>query len=437
MSLVTFLRSNKCSIIANFIEQEAIEDQLQDFVIPGGEFSLFIPLDGVLEFMSKSLQIPLEKMINLVEFQDIIFNHFINKTTFAKYIHSINGNSFDFNGKYLDDNENFTIAKNTKISGNIKFTVNIVRGILCTHEQLMMLIESYKASNINFNILDFGAILTIVKNLKPVDILNLCKVNKQLKSVCNRDDLFGALLNKHYHRFLHLRSDFATNKALYEYLTKILTKKRFDKIAGKANANSDLDQYGYNTPLDFYMLLYETGGDHEFGVIDINEHIFVNGEYNKILIENNLFEYLFYGDLDSYKEGEIGRVRSLLNDIKDDKFHEEITELWDNAKVLAGQYWRDIIPYETVGEFIKSFSTTFEDRFQTYITEHTPANARKAIYDYEHGRYFPEDDEDNNKDFSNYFYDNDQIEFLQILHSAIRHNTLKIYDSLDFDFIFN
>ena len=191
----------------------------------------------------------------------------------------------------------------------------------------------------------------------------------------------------------------------------ILTKERFEDILKKPEIATRLRDYYNENFSDLYDILYNMDSDHNFGVITVLR----NDEYSA-------FKSIFgETELSSYKYGEIGINRSFINDLKRGMFREIIEDYWENF--VQNEY--PSIKYNTVDEYINSL-ITFEKKYQDYIIENTSENVRKEIKEYQI---------DMADDIESALYDDEQIEFLQILHDGIKKSQLSIFDPVDCDFI--
>ena len=231
-------------------------------------------------------------------------------------------------------------------------------------------------------------------NLDINDIFNLIKTNKRLNNLF--DERFWKIkVNRDYPNFINRQNSY---KDQYVLLTKILKKNIFEDILERPSILNNNDMNGYpdiymNEFLDLYDLLYNQISKSNSGVIKYRE----NDEISK---EFAIIRQLI--DFDSYKYNDIGRMRDFLNDTG---FHEQMLHHLD---------W---FP----GVSKKRFSTlkTFEYRLQTHIINNTSDHVKFEIY---------------LKD-NKLKYNDNEIEFLQILHDGIKSRKLSIFDSVDYDLL--
>lgn len=76
MDLISILRENDANILASFYSENNVEDQVRNFLNNDEKFVLFFPTDEAMIFMSQQLNIPIEDLLQLGEFKNILFNHF-------------------------------------------------------------------------------------------------------------------------------------------------------------------------------------------------------------------------------------------------------------------------------------------------------------------------------------------------------------------------
>lgn len=251
-------------------------------------------------------------------------------------------------------------------------------------------------------------------------IINFCKTSKRVNEKICKNELFWKLkVDRDFLGFTNRQNSY---KEQYVFLTKILTKERFEEILKKPDIASDLLGVEQDNALDLYDLLYKTEGDHNWGVI--RYHLDYNEIVPDIYFEFNALHFLIteIREFESIKEGKIGRIGDLLREIKENKHHDIIEENWDDI-IEENQE----LKYPTFEEYIESLKT-FERRFQDYIVKNTPEDVRKQIKQYQSNI---------GDNIDEALYDDEQIEFLQILHDGIRSGKLNIFDPVDYDFLMN
>jgi hypothetical protein len=297
----------------------------------------------------------------------------------------------------------------------------------------------------------------IALELDLPDLLNFCGSNKYLKNTVCNDTFWTMKLDREFPGlwrnlsvFNNVSTDFASlkdkpKKDLYLFLKRILTKELFEKILDKPEIASENTGYSFDPFLDLYDLLYNTGGDHEYGWINYNQNwrrIFATAgkqtgnwdedKYKPEILKE--FDVLFDALTDifiSYREGEIGRKRKFLQDIfyavvKQQKDRQYGNLTYDEFIQKLIQFYNELENKMTFDEYIEKFNT-IENKLQRYIVENTPQDIREEI------REIQDDNEDAISKEG--IYTNDELEFLQILHDAIRIGKLSIFDPVNYNYI--
>ncbi len=266
------------------------------------------------------------------------------------------------------------------------------------------------------NNLNRDELISLAVELDLPSLLNFCKMNKRTNDkICNNEIFWKTKLNKDFPNFVNRQNSY---KKQYLFLNKILTRKRFEDILKKPSIASELMGFDNEIFLDLYDLLYNMDSEHNFGVIRINFDRY-DDEGEDISLPEIVNEYYVLESIlseNDYKEGEIGRRRSLINEIKEGNFHDILAEKWEENDFMQQKY-------KTVNDYINSIST-LESRYQEFINEKNFNDVRKDIKKYQSN--IADDIEDA-------LYDEDQIEFLQILHDAIKSRKLSIFDPINYD----
>jgi hypothetical protein len=276
--------------------------------------------------------------------------------------------------------------------------------------------------NITLEKLPRDPLLLIAMQMDLPTLDTFCKAGKRIYNKIYNNEIFwknkltqdfpGFI--KHSVRLNELTNLQLSNREQYYFLTRILTKKRFEKIIDKPNIASEILGVTQDVALDLYDLLYDRDADHGWGVITISSL-----ENGPMMQEYYALGYLLNETFDTYREGDMGRIRSFLTELSHGKFHEEIESSW-------GSLIEDFdIPYSTSVEYISSL-LTFEKRFQSYIIENTPEDVREEIKRYQC---------DIGDNLESALYNGKDIAFLQILHDGIRSKKLNLFDPIDYDFL--
>lgn len=258
---------------------------------------------------------------------------------------------------------------------------------------------------------------TTVKNLPPdlismiyefaedEELAKLCMLNKDFSTkICNSSFWIKKIIN----RFGLTPEEIIKNKgnntawAYYDHLKKleILSEQRFKDILAKPSIATDLIGGEQYDAVDLYDLLYNTGGDHDWGVIRYRHNYNKNDPIIKEFLEFSEFK-------DAIDEDNIKTRRALLEEIKNGEYR---------VKKL----------YKTFDEWIHSLST-LESRLQDYIIKNTKEDVKAEIKKYQSNI--------GDEDLKPALYDDAQIEALQILHEAIRNKKLSIFDPVDYESI--
>lgn len=246
-------------------------------------------------------------------------------------------------------------------------------------------------------------------------IINFCKSSKKVnEKICHNERFWRVKVNKDFPGFINRQETF---REQYVFLTKILTRERFEQMLEKPKIFSKYYTGFLQFPLDLFDLLYNKISSDYWGVIDYEI------DYsNQTLREFDVIYEILLVEHDDYKEFKLARVQSFLNE-------KDYLDLVDWNFIEEG--FPQVAHNNTYENFVSSLKT-FEKRFQQYIIEHTFEDVRKEIEDYQEKKLTI-----SGKVFLDALYDDEEIEFLQILHDAIRSKKLDIFDPLDYDLIMN
>lgn len=263
--------------------------------------------------------------------------------------------------------------------------------------------------------LNKDVLLLLAMQMDLPTLNNFCRTSKRInEKVCNNDIFWRNKLEKDFPGFIkhpHIvegKYKRFTDKEEYIFLTNILTSKRFEEILKKPDIASDILGIGQNSALDLYDLLYNQFTDRDWGVINIK------------VIENFIeFEILLNEAFDTYLEGQIGRTRSFLNEIKQGKFQKEIEEYVNETNQFRNDQY-------STKDYI-TFLLGLESDFQNYIRQNTSDDVRQEIKRYQ--------DNLGDEKLDVALYDDKEIEFLQILHDGIKTGKLSLFDPVDYDFL--
>jgi hypothetical protein len=269
--------------------------------------------------------------------------------------------------------------------------------------------------------LDNLALYNILLQSEPKDIKSLCRTSKKISKLCSNDIIFKNLLEAHFPKTVKRKN---TYKEQYFHMVNILTEDNFNSIKSKPDVANE-SGFRIDDILDIYDLLYSTGGDHDWGVINLSplteEIPFIFKEfYSLYFTMDEVFSY--------YREREIGRTRYFLNDVRDGKItiDEEDWNVIVSEEENRGEENISHI-YKNKENYTKSLHT-LEERLQNE-TKSLPSDVKEQIKKYQSNI----GDEDN-KDA---LYNEQEIEFLQILYDAVQNDIIGIFEPFDFYILIN
>lgn len=256
-------------------------------------------------------------------------------------------------------------------------------------------------------------LVLLAMELDYFTILKFCSASKKINMyVYKNNDFWRNKLAKDFPNFKNREN--RNDREQYAFLNRILTRERFAKILGKPDIATEKLGIGIEDITDVYDLLYNEYSDHSWGVIiwkkDYFEMLSINPNYEmpkdlEYIMEDQDF---LLGKSESHKEGQIGRMRDFLNKVK----YEDIEEENDGFRSFN----------------FNSLITT-EKRLQKYIINNTNDDVREEIKRFQSssiGDYMDES-----------LYNDEEIEFLQILHDGIKSEKLSIFDPADYDLLMN
>ena len=358
----------------------------------------------------------------------------------------VNGEKFSFDIKTFSLQKIRALDVTDEENNN---TIIILNGFPLTAEQddALKARAAYLNQTISlFKRLDMVALSELMKRMEPNDVLSVCMVDHDLNKKCNNETLMTALLKKHFNRFLNSRKPGMSDRQFYDYLTRILTRSRFNRIMRSSGLASKWQGYSFDKPKDLYDLLYDAHREHSWGVIDTNDNfktLYLSKSDEYYAYEQNEFiQNLLRSELTEFEEGKNGRVRLFLEALKRGEEHDFISsELWtDEREFVQLETGESITAQRFFGEkfgsaenFIKSLYTTFEQNFQRFVSETTDEDIREVIVKRQEEIIDYESSYGDQVSPEEYTYDEDDREFLQILHTAIKNNTLRIFDPVDYD----
>ena len=249
-------------------------------------------------------------------------------------------------------------------------------------------------------------LILIGLNLSINDIFNLSETNKKLNKVF--DERFWKLkVDRDYPNFINRQETF---KDQYIFLTETLTNRNFEIMIEKPYILNRIINQSH--PIyNLFDLLY-WGSIH------------VNGTDKKEAIEYRFTKAILNDDLYHYRSKELDRFKSFLSgkpysDVPT-YVYEQIIEYWD--VIVDSSKW---IWHHDVNDYIKSLKD-FEYRFQQFVIENTGNDVRRDIKETQKKWY---------DDLDEAVYDDEEVEFLQILHDGVKSKKLDIFDPIDFDLI--
>ena len=249
-------------------------------------------------------------------------------------------------------------------------------------------------------------LILIGLNLSIDDIFALSAVNKKLNKLF--DERFWKLkVDRDYPNFINRQETF---KDQYIFLREILTNRNFEIMIEKPYILNRITNQSHSI-YNLFDLLY-------WGSIQ------VSGIDKKEAIEYRFTKAILNDDLYHYRSKELDRFKSFLsgklNTDTNIPSYEVIIEYWD--VILDNSTW---IFHRDVNDYIKSLKD-FEYRFQQFVIENTGNDVRRDIKEIQK-KWFDDLDEA--------VYDDEKVEFLQILHDGIKNKKLDIFDPIDFDLI--
>ena len=284
--------------------------------------------------------------------------------------------------------------------------------------------------------LNADEMMLVALNLDDASVKNLCEASAHANKKIGCNEMYWKIkIEKEFPSFLINRQK--TYREQYVFL-KIFTEERWKEILLKPEIYEGFKGLRcIDLPLDLFDLLYNKISKRNWGVIN-----YKHDNNSRVIQEFDVIREIL-GVL-CYKNDERGRFQSFLND--------PIDWIWikeDFPKVTENNTYRS---------FVRSLST-FEERFSQYIIENTSNDVREEIKNYQSGKelqiyttmlrknipashipYYKRRKIRVSKStfldrLPKALYDDDQIEFLQILHDGIKSKKLSVFDPLDFDLI--
>ena len=416
---------------------------------------IFQAVDAVFPRLMKRYNADKPLLIQILREFSIEKNFIAQKSSYNaknKTLKMENGTIFPF------DNKTFSlqgIRVLDAVEEDDNNTIIILNGFPLTTEQddTLKARAAYLNQTVSlFKRLDMVALSELMKRMEPNDVRSVCIIDQDLNKKCNNETLMTALLKKHFSRFLNSKKPAMSDRQFYDYLARILTRQRFGRIMRSSVIANKVLKSQYKTPLDLYDLLYNT---EEWGVIRFNRSFLeesIDSSFDEkkslgvfIFAEFDIINTLLDEELREFHKGENGRFKKFLDALKNGENRDLIRQIWTEERAISGYASYPITGkyqntpeecfkgiYNNTDKFIRALTTTFEQRYQDFIISKTPVDARNAIKKVQELLI--------NEEIANpseYLYDRDDREFLQILHTAIRNNTLHIFDPLDFDFLMN
>lgn len=246
----------------------------------------------------------------------------------------------------------------------------------------------------------------IALELEMRDLLNFCISNKSTyNKICN-ETFWRMKLDRDFPQlWQNLTHRENSYKKLYLFLRSVLTEENLLNIIQKPYKASEMSGYRFDDFKDLYDLLYNTGDDHEFGWISYpkDENLEILRTFN--LLNSILAEIIPYG-----YHTRSAVIDLIKNDLLD--FYNDFTIEFDFNT-----------PFE-------DRLITVEERLQKYIIDNTDKDIRQQIKNNQ------EEEVENISEEG--LYNNKEIEFLQILHDAIRIGKLSIFDPIiDYEDLMN
>lgn len=222
MSIINLLKKHKCNILAEFFKKNNIQQQLKNYE----ELSIIIPTDEALNFMSNTVGVSVNELLELEVFTDILFNHFgyildlssgNGNDNNGKIFESINGKQFAFDVRdgsiYIDKT-----LEIEKIGQLESIDLYIAYGILANQSQRDQLLRP-----VDF---DKNIIANIAMKLDFETLQNYCLTSKKWSTTCDSNNfvLWSNLIKRDFpiYKFFEL-PEFYNWKTLYlvlNYTTK-------------------------------------------------------------------------------------------------------------------------------------------------------------------------------------------------------------------------
>jgi hypothetical protein len=261
------------------------------------------------------------------------------------------------------------------------------------------------------NSLNKDEILLLAMKLDSKSLINFYKCNKYINKLIYLNESFWRC--KFNQDFPHFSLHEKTHRERYLYLSKILTKEKFEETMHKANMMAQELNVGSCGFREIYDLLYaRDDGERVWGLIWCDIDMTIHREFETI---NYLTGYT-YGSMN--KDERKAKTYSFLNGIRKGKFIDEIKECWIN---FNDSYHERHLSFENYINFL----INFENLYQENVIVTTANDVREEIKTYLSG--ISNDPER--------LCNNDQIELFQILHDGINARKIGIFDPLDYDIL--
>jgi len=225
-NLETKLKS-QCKLLLNFFQKHKVWDQFKQHK----DLVILIPTDEALTKFASSIGLEVKQLLVDKKFFDVLYNHIghmipdpdAEPNTYELF-KTVNDHIVEYDNEVMDTklDETFAIeggydVKPTLVIDNDQIPLElkshieriyIVNGVIIFPEQLdkfkkelLYLKPSESEDKKNFNILDPGAILNILINLNPQEVVKTCQVDKRFIHVCENETLFRDLMKAHYPKY--------------------------------------------------------------------------------------------------------------------------------------------------------------------------------------------------------------------------------------------
>lgn len=217
---------SQCKLLLNFFQKHKVWDQLKNHK----DLIVLIPTDKALTKFASSIGLEVKQLLVDKNFFDVLYNHLgymipdpdAEPNTYELF-KTVNDHIVEYDNEVTDTglDETFAIeggydVKPTLVIDNDQIPLEfkshiekiyVINGVIIFPEQLDKFRKNFpylkpsEDEKKNFNILDSGAILNILINLKPKEVVKTCQVDKRFIHVCENETLFKSLMKAHYPKY--------------------------------------------------------------------------------------------------------------------------------------------------------------------------------------------------------------------------------------------